>query len=193
MFEGAARWTKPRARHGTRAGRGRSPIRNMLTRRVVLILAFAPPAASHNGYSFSGTGGTQMAGTRASVLNSTDPEIAKLANGVSMTLWARFNDLTPTRTQMPWSINTQQQDNFMQGFAGMEGGFMFGGAAPQIVSTLPGETARDWHHYAFTWDYTEAKFYLDGAVVSTLQQTEGINWWHEQAYIIVGCSGYNDK
>jgi hypothetical protein len=160
---------------------------------MVLILAFAPPAASHNGYSFSRTGGTQMAGTRASVLNSADPEIAKFANGVSMTLWARFNDLTPTRTQIPWSINTQKQDNFMQGFAGMEGGYMFGGAAPQVASTLPGDNATDWHHYAFTWDYSEAISYLDGAVVSTLQQTEGTNWWDESAYIIVGGSGYNDR
>jgi hypothetical protein len=134
-----------------------------------------------------------MAGTRASVLNSADPEIAKFANGVSMTLWARFNDLTPTRTQIPWSINTQKQDNFMQGFAGMEGGYMFGGAAPQVASTLPGDNATDWHHYAFTWDYSEAIFYLDGAVVSTLQQTEGTNWWDESAYIIVGGSGYNDR
>ena len=165
----------------------------MLIRRMVLILAFASPAASHNGYSFSRTGGTQMAGTRASVLNSADPEIAKFANGVSMTLWARFNDLTPTRTQIPWSINTQKQDNFMQGFAGMEGGYMFGGAAPQVASTLPGDNATDWHHYAFTWDYSEAIFYLDGAVVSTLQQTEGTNWWDESAYIIVGGSGYNDR
>jgi len=110
-----------------------------------------------------------------------------------MTLWARFNDLTPTRTQIPWAINTQQQDNFVQGFAGMEGGYMFGSAAPQLVSTLPGDNATNWHHYAFTWDYTEANFYLDGALVSTLQQTEDINWWHEQAYIIVGCSGYNDR
>ena len=164
----------------------------MLTRRLVLILAFAPPAASHNGYSFSVSGGTQMAGTRVSVLNSADPEIAKFANGLSMTLWARFNDLSPTRTQIPCSLNTQQEDNFIQGFAGMDGGYMFGGAAPQIVSTL-GDNASNWHHYAFTWDYSEAKFYLDGALVSTLQQTGLSDWWNHQAYIIVGASGYNDR
>ena len=165
----------------------------MLTRRLVLILAFAPPAASHNGYSFSVSGGTQMAGTRVSVLNSSDPEITKFANGFSMTLWARFNDLSETRTQIPCSINTHQQDNFIQGFAGMEGGYMFGGAAPQLVSTLPGDSASDWHHYAFTWDYSEAKFYVDGALVSTLQQTGLSDWWNQQAYIIVGASGYNDR
>ena len=169
------------------------PLGTMLTRRMALVLALAPPAAAHNGYSFSGTGGTQMAGTRVAVLNSTDPEIMKFANGFSMTLWARFNDLSPIRTQIPWSINTQVQDNFMQGFAGMEGGYMFGGAAPQIVSTLPGDSARDWHHYAVAWDHSEAKIYLDGAEVHTSEQTADINWWKEQAYIIVGCSGYNDR
>ena len=165
----------------------------MLTRRLVLILAFAPRAASHNGYSFSVSGGTQMAGTRVSVLDSSDPEIAKFANGLSMTLWVRFNDLSPTRTQIPCTINTHQQDNFIQGFAGAEGGYMFGGGAPQLVSTLPGDNASNWHHYAFTWDYSEAKFYVDGALVSTLQQTDLSNWWDQQAYIIVGSSGYNDR
>ena len=183
--------SRPTQAHG-HARRAWLPLRNMLTRRLVLILAFAPPAASHNGYSFSVSGGTQMAGTRVSVLNSSDPEIAKFANGLSMTIWARFNDLSPTRKQMPISINTHQEDNFFQGFAGMDGGWMFGGAAPQIVSTL-GDNASDWHHYAFTWDYSEAKFYVNGALETTLPQTELSDWWDQQAYIVVGASGYNDR
>ena len=48
--------SRPTQAHG-HARRAWLPLRNMLTRRLVLILAFAPPAASHNGYSFSVSGG----------------------------------------------------------------------------------------------------------------------------------------
>merc|ERR1740130_345137 len=115
---------------------------------ALLLLACAPAVTAHNGYSFSRTGGGQFTSTRLSVLAPTNPEIAKFENGVSYTLWARFNDLTPSRVQIPLAINTDFQGNFFQAFAGKHGGWLIGSSGPSAVADLPGETAKDWHHYA---------------------------------------------
>ena len=169
---------------------------------ALLLLACAPAAVAHNGYSLSRTGGGQFTGTKVPLLDPADLEIAKFASGVSVTLWVRFNDLTPSRIQIPLAINTEFQDNLFQAFGGMHGGFFFGGTGPSAVADLPGDTAKDWHHYAFTWDDAnsgDVVVYVDGKVHSTQSQKlensagDKVNWWEKNAYIIVGASGYYPK
>ena len=73
--------------------------------RAAAALLLAAPAAAYNGYALSRTGGASFAGTRASVFDATSTEFDKLANGVTLCMWVRLNDLTASRTMLPISIN----------------------------------------------------------------------------------------
>ena len=178
----------------------------MVKAGALLLLACAP-AAAHNGYSFSRTGGGQFTGTRESVLKKDrDPSIANFSAGTSVTLWIRFNDLTPSRVQIPLAINTEFQDNLFQPFGGMHGGYFFGGGGPTAVADVEAnqttKSAKDWHHYAFTWDDANSgnvTVYVNGEVHTEIPNQKladngtKVNWWEKNAYIIVGASGYYPK
>ena len=82
-----------------------------------------------------------------------------------------------------------------QYFGGIKGGYAHGGDEAPSVSTL-GDDAKNWHHYAMTWDGTTEKIYVDGVSVSELPRAatdENTQWWKEKVYIFVGGSAYNDR
>ena len=79
--------------------------RVLLVMRLAILAAFAGTAAAHNGYTLSSTGGAGFAGTRVAFLSATSTEFDKLANGVTLAMWLRFNDVSAQRTMLPISIN----------------------------------------------------------------------------------------
>ena len=79
--------------------------RVLLAMRLAILAAFAGTAAAHNGYTLSSTGGAGFAGTRVAFLSATSTEFDKLANGVTLAMWLRFNDVSAQRTMLPISIN----------------------------------------------------------------------------------------
>ena len=70
---------------------------------------------------------------------------------------------------------------------------MFGGSAPASVSTLVGENATNWHHYAFTWDASGImRVYVDAVEVATVAKAYS-DWSQEQPYLVVGVAAYKDR
>lgn len=69
--------------------------RSMRYPSAVAVLLSVPAALGNNGYVLSFTGKHQLAGTRVTSLNASDPAIAAMQTGFTLMAWARFHDLTP--------------------------------------------------------------------------------------------------
>ena len=153
--------------------------------------------AANNGYVASFTGKSQLAGTKAHLLSSSNAEIARLAAGFTISVWARFNDASPSVLQPTVQIFIRSDGNFMQPFGGMHGGFEFTSGAVSTVSTLPAGEARNWHHYAVAWNTTSGvvAHYIDGTSISTTTVTHpsSSTWLSEDPFIILGMSCYPEK
>ena len=66
---------------------------------LLLLIGTVPVAWARNGYVLSFTGKHQLAGTRELAFNSSNPEIAKLQEGFTLMLWAKFHDITTNAFQ----------------------------------------------------------------------------------------------
>lgn len=123
-------------------------------------------ALAHNGYvlQFSRLG--EIASTKAQLLRSTNPEIKRMSGNWTVGLWAKFEDITPSRFQPTFQILIQDDGNWFQPFAGMHEGYQFGAPGPVILKGV-GDGAEgiiSWHHYVESWDAASGirKIYVDG-------------------------------
>ena len=169
-----------------------------MRRRTALLSLLALPLANGqaNGYVAQFTTRAQLMGTKTQLLDASNVEIAKLSAGFTISLWARFPDLS--NYVMPTvQILLLTDGNFMQPFAGTHGGYEFTSGAVGTVSTL-GDAARNWHHYAMSWDSSSGarKHYIDGVLISTTKKTNyGSTWFTKangdnNAFIILGQGCY---
>ena len=85
-----------------------------MQRLARIVLVAVAPAAAHNGYSLSCTGGAQFAGTRESVLDPSNPEIAKLASLAKCKVGETFHTVSREGIQMHGGIG--MTDEFDIGF-----------------------------------------------------------------------------
>ena len=161
--------------------------------RSLLALGLIDTAAANNGYVASFTEkASLMALKNKMFLDPNDAEIARLADGFTMMLWAKFNDLSPTLFQPPMAIYLLTDGNWLQPFGGVHGGFEFGSNAPVTVKDL-GDDAANWHHYAVSWDKTTGNrsHYVDGVQVNSDQAGAGADWLADGAFIVGGMvAGY---
>lgn len=146
--------------------------------------AAAAPAAGGNGYVMSFTGMHQLASTRVLTLDATDPEISKLAVGFTVMMWARFHGERPGYPAIHFQLVHRADGNMVQPFAGLQGGYEFGGTAPATVSTTA-DKGRGWHHYAMTWDQASGNrtHYVDGTQVASDNTAQGHAFLSDEAYI----------
>ena len=158
--------------------------------RVLLVLLGALCAAANNGYSLHFTGIGSIAGTKSSLLDSTNNEIARLADGFTTMKWIKFEDINPSGFNPALMINTHLDSNFYEPFGGIHGGFQFGGGAPASVSTLA-DSGTTWHHYTQSYDRVTgvANMYIDGVFLSTSTKA-GLTFMDQQPYLMLGMHCY---
>jgi hypothetical protein len=65
---------------------------------------------SRFGWQFNG----QVATTRKLVLDSSNAEVARMASGLTIALWIKFDDVTPSRFQPTVQIVHNSDDNWLQ-------------------------------------------------------------------------------
>ena len=158
----------------------------------VLLFGILHSASARNGYVASFTGGTQIAGTKTQTLDNSNTEIAKLATGFTITLWARFFDDSPNPMRTPMGIYLSDDGNFMQPFGGVHGGYEFTSGAVATVSALAAGELRNWHHYAVSWNQADGalKHYIDGTLINTKTAAAGRVWITKSPYLILGMNCY---
>ena len=156
------------------------------------ILLLIAPVLAQQGYSLSLTQRGALASTRRPTLDPNNVQLATLAGGFTWMAWLRFNDLTPSRMQINWAMGTQLDGNFFQPFAGIAGGYSFGGSFPAMAS-LTADKGANWHHYALSWDSaTGARvMYIDGVAGTALPPAGGGQTFLDQdAYMVIGANTY---
>eukprot|EP00966_Prymnesium_polylepis_P325883 7381819-Prymnesium_polylepis.1 len=113
-----------------------------------------------------------QANTRRPFFSSSNAEVAKLeANGITVSLWLRFNFNSKVTQVQPFTINHKHEVNFIQLFGGDQGGLLFGGAAQKVVRGV--SDSRQWHHFAFTYNSSSRslQYFIDGAPYGSPQAT----------------------
>ena len=159
---------------------------------LTLLLAL-PLTWAGNGYSLSFSQPGSVAATRRNYLDPDDTELQRMAKGFTVMMWLRFNDLTPSSAQINWGIQTSSDNNFIQPFAGIHGGYQLGGNAPRPSAVGSVTDATQWHHYAQSWNAADGRrvVYVDGVELSN--DVAGINrtFLDDNAIMVVGVSvGY---
>jgi hypothetical protein len=183
----------PSSGERARSFRGGRPSSTSSNPGPLVILCFASLTTSvrgHNGYVASFTAYSQVAGTRVPTLNASNSEIARLASGLTVSMWMRFHDPGPALggvAHSPFNLVKSSDANFLNLFQGENGGWEFGTQAPATVSTL-GESSREWHHYVFAWESVSGSrtHYVDGVAVSQDTAGAGASFLDEGAFIHLG-------
>ena len=158
--------------------------------RPFLILLGGLGAAANNGYSLHVTGIGSIAGTKNSLLESTNSEIARLTDGFTTMEWLLFEDINPTAFNPTLMINNHLDSNFYEPFGGLHGGLQFGGVAPASVSTLA-DSGTTWHHYTQSFNRLtgDVNMYIDGVFLST-DTKAGKTFMDQQPYMMLGMHCY---
>ena len=103
----------------------RSPIADMLptprTLRAVCLALCVASARSGNGYAVSIEGALQAMSLTAGALDMTNAATSPMANGLTISAWIKYRDLTPTAPMAEFTIITANDANFWNGFGGKGG------------------------------------------------------------------------
>ena len=113
-----------------------------------------PP--TRNGYALRFPGFATIAAPRALTLDPANAQIARLASGFTISVWLRFEDLTPSRWVYPVAIFHEEDSLWFGPFGGVHGGFQMESRVSNVVASL-GENATCWHHYVQSWNQTTGK------------------------------------
>ena len=150
-----------------------------------------PSLLAYNGHTLHFHSPGSIAGTRVSLLDPANAEVARLAEGFTTFAWQKFEDVNPLDFLATLTINTFAQSNFWEPFGGLHGGFLFGSAAPSSVDSLADE-GTEWHHYAMSWNRStgEVVAYIDGALHLTHQSGETSSFLDHQPYLMLGMHCY---
>ena len=161
-----------------------------------VLLALVAPVAARNGYALACQGADfDFATTRVPLLDPSNPEIARLSNGLTISTWLRFDDRTPagsTWTNYPFALANADDLHFITVFAGSDG-YLFGQAAPPTYSLL-GDGVREWHHFAMTYEphggavNGTVRMYIDGVLRSTNYYATRSVWPADREPFLYLCS-----
>ena len=140
-----------------------------------------PPQSpeARNGFALYFSGTAAAAFVRNTILNTSNPAIAKMAHGFSWTAWVRFDNLGGRKYHT--SLSYQNDPHAFQPLGGYGAGsfWMFGTGVTSATESSPPRNLTCWHHYAVTWNATlgDVTQYVDGEQHSV---TGGI--WPMAAY-----------
>ena len=152
-----------------------------------MLAVIAACCAERNGYALHFPGFGTLAHPRLPSLDPNNLAIASLANGFTLTMWLRFDNLDPDRFVYPIALVHESDQVFFGPFGGMHGGFQMN-VAVDTVSSL-GQNASCWHHFAESWDQStgEIVIYIDGKELKRESGVgQGVTFLDKRATLMLG-------
>ena len=120
-------------------------------------------ASPAEGYALQ-FGPQTIATTKTRFLDSSDAQIARLSQGLTMMAWVRWNDATQTRLQPPVTIGNEEDPDFWKPFNSLAE-YLIAGRELSVSKVFDWEADQQWHHVAVSWNSAdgEVRVWIDGS------------------------------
>jgi len=120
-------------------------------------------ASPAEGYALQ-LGQQTFATTKTRFLDSSNAEIAKLSDGLTMMVWVRWNDATQNRLQPPVTIGNEEDPDFWKPLNTLATS-LIAGRELKTSGQFGWQIDQQWHHVSVSWNSADGavRVWIDGS------------------------------